>query len=176
MLLLLLLLTGCCRIEAYAAARAAVPDKETSAAPSNLEFCSPEELAGRCIGVLTGTQYPDIVAKLIPSAELVYYNSSIDLFQALKSHKIDAYAEDESLILSAAADDDSISWIPEYIDTINVACAFPMTAKGEALREEFNAFVLSLKEDGTLDEMKSVWTGRDEKTGNSPPVMNCCPR
>ena len=135
--------------------------QDDGAASPELEYADLAELEGRPIGVLTGSNQPKWVQAAIPTAELVYLNGSSDLYQALKSHKVDAYAEDEIIISLMSADDAGVSWIPEYIDTSRFAFAFPKGA-GEELREEMNDFILSAYEDGTIDELKEIWTGSDE--------------
>ena len=152
--LVVLLLTSC--------GSGVVEQVESDASPE-LEYASFEELAGLSIGVLTGSAQPQLVSAVIPTAELVYLNGSSDLYQALKTHKVDAYAEDEVIIQLMSADDDSVSWIPAYLDTSKFAFAFTKDKQGEALCSEMNEFVQSMYEDGTIDELKEIWTGSDEE-------------
>ena len=128
-----------------------------------LEYTGFEQLDGLRVGVLTGSEQPQIVEAAIPTAKLEYLNSSTDLYQALKSRKVEAYAEDEAIISLMSADDDSVSWIPTYLDVVEMAFAFPMDKEGEALRAEMSAFVRERYEDGTIDELREIWLGADEE-------------
>ena len=127
------------------------------------EYMSFEELAGCPIGVLTGSVQPQMVLEAIPTADLRYYNSGSDMYQALRAHKVEAFAEDEIIIRLLTAGYGGVSLIPEYLDTADFAFAFPMNDEGEALRAEMNEFVRSLQEDGTLEELKEIWLGSDEE-------------
>ncbi len=127
------------------------------------EYMSFEELAGCPIGVLTGSVQPQMVLEAIPTADLRYYNSGSDMYQALRAHKVEAFAEDEVIIRLLTAGYGGVSLIPEYLDTADFAFAFPMNDEGEALRAEMNEFVRSLQEDGTLEELKEIWLGSDEE-------------
>ena len=135
---------------------------ENSTAPV-LEYASFAELEGRRIGVLTGSEQPEMVRAAIPTAQIEYYNGSADLYQALKSHKVEAFSEDEVIIRLMTAGDESVSMIPTYLDETVFAFAFPMDDEGEALRAEISRFVRSKYEDGTIDELHEIWLGSDEE-------------
>ena len=145
----------------------AAPQDNGAGSPS-LEYTGFAELEGCPVGVLTGSNQPKAVSAAIPTAEFVYLNSSLDLYQALKTHKVEAYAEDEVIISLMSADDPEVSWIPEYLDTSQFAFVFPMGKAGEELREEMNGFLRSMVEEGTLDELKEIWTGSDEARKQPP--------
>ncbi len=137
--------------------------RDEDAAASTLEYASFAELEGRRIGVLTGSVQPQMVLESIPTADLRYYNSGSDLFQALRAHKVEAFAEDEVIIRLLTAGYRDVSILPEYLAAANFAFAFPMNAEGEALRGEMSEFIRSLRADGTLDELEEIWLGSDEE-------------
>ena len=136
-------------------------EARSTEAGKKLEFSDFDELSGKRIGVFP--VYANAVKETIPTAELAYYEGSSVMNQALKSGKIDAYAEEYSIIKIMSRDDDGISWIPEPLDSFTIACIFPKNEKGEALRNEVNEFIQPLREDGTLDSMAAIWTGSDEE-------------
>lgn len=143
--------------------RTGVMVRDEDAEVPELEYKSFEELAGRPIGVLTGSVQPQMVLEAIPTADLRYFNSGPDMYQALRAHKVEAFAEDEVIIRLLTAGDRGVSCMPEYLAAASFAFAFPMDAEGEALRAEMNEFVRSLYEDGTLDELEEIWLGADEE-------------
>ena len=93
--------------------RAGVMVRDETAAVPQLEYTSFEELEGRPIGVLTGSVQPQMVLEAIPTADLRYYNSGPDLYQALRAHKVEAFAEDEVIIRLLTAGDRGVSCMPE---------------------------------------------------------------
>ena len=156
---------------------AGVMVRDTASAGSGLEYTRAEELAGLPVGVLTGSEHPELVSAAIPTAKLAYYNGSPDMLQALKARKVEAYAEDEMIIRIMSAGDDSVSWIPEYLDTVKMAFAFCKNEEGESLCAEISEFIRESAEDGTLDELNRIWLGADEEqkkpTGyESLPALN----
>ncbi|MBQ9031514.1 MAG: transporter substrate-binding domain-containing protein, partial [Parasporobacterium sp.] len=76
------------------------------------------------IAVLSGTTLPEVVERRLPDAEILYYNSTADVVNALKSGKADAVAIDEPVARNMMAEDDSLSMVSEKIDTIDYAFAF----------------------------------------------------
>ena len=143
--------------------RAGIMVRGRETAVPQLEYASFEELEGRRIAVLTGSVQPQMVLGKIPTADLRYFNSGPDMYQALKAHKVEAFTEDEVIIRLMTAGERGVSWIPEYLDTADFAFAFPMDDEGEALRSELSRFVRSLREDGTLEELEEIWLGPDEE-------------
>ena len=137
--------------------------RDEAAESSGLEYSGFDQLAGLRVGVLTGSEQPQMVLEKIPTADLQYYNNSSDMYQALKSHKVEAYAEDDVIISFMAKDDDSVSWMPEFLSVAETAFAFTMDDEGEALCAEMNEFVRLCYEDGTIDELHEIWLGTDEE-------------
>lgn len=137
--------------------------REGASESASLEYKNFDQLSGHRIGVLTGTEHARLVQENVPSADIQYYNTSPDLYQALRSNKIDAYAEDDIIINFMSTDDDGVYWMPEHLDMLDTAFAFAKDDKGEALRDEINEFVRACYKDGTIDELNDIWLGKDEE-------------
>ena len=143
--------------------------KEAPPAPRARRYTSPGELDGKRIGVLTGSIFDGIVKDVLPSAEMVYFDRMADLAVALLSGKIDAIAYDEPIAMAMTAENDRLTYIPEYLNRFDYAfflakeeSAAPAGKGPSALLEDLNAFIRQLRDDGTLAELQRIWFGADE--------------
>ena len=62
-------------------------------------YTSVDELAGKRIGVTTGSIHDRLIAKRLPSAEIMYFTGLADLPVALKARQIDAFVAPESAVI-----------------------------------------------------------------------------
>ena len=125
-------------------------------------------LDGKRIGIQTGTSYTQMVEEKLPNAHISYYNSYTDLLTALAGDKIDAFTTDEPVIRFIMNEDPAVSYIPEIMDPFDFAYVIAKTSHGEKLREQFNEFLVSIKQDGTIQEIEDVWFGTDESKKTLP--------
>lgn len=124
-------------------------------------YHSVEEMAGKKIGVVTGTLFDQYAEKYIENVTVEYYNATPDLPQALNSGKIDGYLVDEPIMRSLIAENPT----QRPLDTLepdNYGFVFPKTEKGAALRDQFNEYLAAIRADGTLQELDALWFGSDE--------------
>lgn len=145
--LLLSLLCGCSAVE-----RA---EPETYHALSDLEY-------GR-IGVSTGSVQALQAQARFPHAEFYYFAKNVDMLAALKAHKIDAYADAEALVRFMMPENPELTYIEETLsEKMKVAAAFPKTARGRELCDQYSAFLRDIKKSGEYEEIQSLWYGTDE--------------
>ncbi len=130
-------------------------------------FASLAELNGKRIGVQTGTSFDGMVAESLPDAQVEYYNTKADLVAALTGDKIDAIVLDEPVAQILMRESDEVTYLPEYLDSYEFAAVFPKGEAGEALKDQFNAFLDQLPE-GALDELAQKWFGEDEDAKTMP--------
>ena len=125
-----------------------------------------DALNGKRIGVATGTTFDAIVMKALPDAKPVYINSSADLIAALEAGKIDGFAVDEPAAKQFCAVNPLLTVADEYLDTFEFGFVLPRTAKGDALLEEINAWLIPMKESGALEQVIEKWVygPEEEKT------------
>lgn len=128
---------------------------ENAAAPD--KTLTYEDLQTARIGVLTGTLFPDIVHHAMPDTELLYFNTSADLLNALKGHKVDAFATDEPCARYIRAQDDTVEELPELLDDAEYGYVLPKSDAGAKLCAELSAYLSALKADGTMDAMQKKW-------------------
>ena len=125
-------------------------------------YRSVDELAGKRVGVITGTIHDSLAAKRLPTAQIVYFNTIADMLDALKAGKIDAMVRPQSGALFISYEDKSITWLDEHLTDADVSFAFPKTEDGAALRERFSVYIRELRESGELETLREKWFGEDE--------------
>jgi len=109
------------------------------------------------IGVLTGSNIPELVLAALPEAEILYYNSTADQVNAVKSGKADAAAIDEPAGRNMMAEDPALTMVPELLDSMDYAFALGKTERGQVLCDELSDFLRSLKADGRLEALQKKW-------------------
>ncbi len=140
--------------------------KPQASAVTKAVYNSLEELSGKRIGIQTGTTFDEIVLKTLPDVHLSYYNSYPDMVAALEADKIDGFPGDEPVLRMMAAEDSRLTVLSERMDEFAYGFVFSKTDKGDGLLSQINAWLVSIQENGKLEEIKQKWiTGPDsEKT------------
>ena len=115
------------------------------------------------IGVTTGSVQAQQAQARFPDAEFYYFSSSVDSLEALRSGKIDAYADAEALVRYMMTENRDITVLDEWLaEGMQVGAIFPKTDSGRALCDEFSAFIRAIKQNGVYDEIQEIWFGADE--------------
>lgn len=154
-LLVILIFTGGCGTK-----------KETE---SQHQYTTLSELEDKRIGVATGSVQAIQTRERFPDADLFYYDTSTDMLTALRTGKIDAFAEADALVRYMMGENPDLICLEEYLKGGMQACAiFPKSEKGRALCDEFNVFLHQIKESGEYDEIKETWFGTDEEKKTAP--------
>ena len=154
-LLVILIFTGGCGTK-----------KETE---SQHQYTTLSELEDKRIGVATGSVQAIQTRERFPDADLFYYDTSTDMLTALRTGKIDAFAEADALVRYMMGENPDLICLEEYLKGGMQACAiFPKSEKGRALCDEFNVFLHQIKESGEYDEIKETWFGPDEEKKTAP--------
>lgn len=121
------------------------------------------DLAGKSVGVLTGSIHAVMMPKLVSDAEYMEFNSITDLIVALNSNKIDAFGCDESLYTSMLWEGQAVDRIDEALGESNYGMIFPKGQKLE-LQKEVNGYIAKIGADGTLQALEEKWFGAKEPT------------
>lgn len=129
---------------------------------------SADVLAGKRIGVITGTIHDSLVEKRLPSAQVVYFNTIADMLDALKAGRIDAMIRPQSGALFISYEEPGITWLDEHLTDADVSFAFPKTEDGASLRERFSAFIRAIRESGELEALREKWFSADESVKTLP--------
>ena len=138
----------------------------TAYADSTMAFTSLSQLNGKQIGIQTGSTFDEIVLETLPDVRISYFNTYPDLAAALEANKIDGFPGDEPVLRLMAAEDPLLTVLPEYMDSFEFGFLLPETESGEKLLGEINAWLESIKENGTLDQLIEKWVDgpQEEKT------------
>ena len=151
-------------------AEAAAKAVQSSAAVPAGVYTDLDQLDGKRIGVQTGTSFDAIITERLPKAKVEYYNTKADLVEAITSKKLDGFVMDAPVVQYLMKESSQITYLPEYLDSYEFAYVFPKNEKGEALRDQFNAFLEPLRRDGTLDALAQKWFGDDEDAKTMPDI------
>ena len=138
---------------------------DSTSAESSEGITSIEDLADLKIGVQTGTtgdlQATDAVNS---DSQMNRFNTGADAVQALKNGKVDCVVIDSQPAAKFVELNDDLKIIDGIFDTEEYAICL---AKGNTeLRDELNAALNELKEDGTIDSIMSNYIG--DEIGQHP--------
>ena len=115
-------------------------------------------LAGKNIGVQTGSTLETIAPHILKNPVLSYFPTNPDGLVALHAGKIDAMLIDEPILrYYNALSDKPVRVIVSNDYSEYLATAFQKNAAGGKLRDEYNAFLASLEKEGGLQELKDKW-------------------
>ena len=127
-----------------------------------------KELGVKRYGVQTGTIYDQDIMKLIPDAQLEYYNFISDLIVALRAGKIDAFPVDSGALIMMEDEITDFKVLEPYMDHYSCGFAFPKTSEGEKHRDEMDEWLAKAKENGTYGEIKDKWFQADGQSKAMP--------
>lgn len=125
------------------------------------EFSSLSELKGKRFGFVVGSIFEDVVKSykdLSDGAEFVYVKKLSDGIAALQNNKVDAVLTDKPIAQLLVSNNEGITILDEYFFKDNYGFGF---AKNSPYYDDINNAIISMKNDGTLDELKKIWVGSD---------------
>ena len=114
------------------------------------------------IGVITGGLYEIMIRQRYPNADLYQYNNQSDLGAALNAGVIDCFTVPRSTAEDFKKQYRGLTYLNEVFTQIPYGFAFEKSADKEYLRDRMNEFLKKIHNDGTYDEIVSVWFGDDE--------------
>ncbi len=116
------------------------------------------DLEDKRIGVTTGSVQAILAQERFPDARLYYFSSTVDMLNALRAHKIDAFADADSLVRYMMAENPDLTYLDEPLgNRMQVGAIFPKTDSGQGLRDAYSAFILrgskpTVRTDASPDE------------------------
>ena len=118
-------------------------------------IASPEDLKDKRIAVLLGSAQASEATQRWPGATVLQFGSPTDMVVAIKTGKADAALSDGQPLKDILKQDPSLAILPQPLHRIPVGVGFN---KGNpALLAQFNAFLASIKRDGTYADMIDRW-------------------
>ncbi|MBE9099108.1 transporter substrate-binding domain-containing protein [Vacuolonema iberomarrocanum] len=118
---------------------------------------SPQNLRGRQVAVLEGSDTIAVVRSRLPSAQLVGVTSYTEALEALEQGTIDAFAADASVLTGWVQEYPSYRMLPALWAGEALAIALPRGLEHQELREAVNAALQRWQEEGWLDERIRYW-------------------
>lgn len=127
---------------------------ETSGKEAELTY---EDYNGKKIGILTGTNMEKESFYYFPDSEYFYYDGYPNMNTALENGVIDAYLADEPALRCIHASRPGIDYLKDRLTNNSYSFAFRKDDPAEKkLRDQFNAFLKEIKEDGTYEEIDAT--------------------
>ena len=106
------------------------------------------------VGMVVGGIFDQYIPDIYPGSNIEYFYSASDLPLALSSGKIDLYIDDEF-----SAREHCAEYKGQEIDRVihDDEYGFIFNKDKEELRDQMNAFLQELEEDGRLSKMQDIW-------------------
>ena len=127
-----------------------------------------EDYKNANVGITTGTYAATIIHDVFPDATVKEFASVPDMMLALTQGKIDIILNDVSYYTCMKWEGMNVDRLEEPYTTTDFGIAFK---KGEnaQLREQMNAFIAKIKENGEYDRLQEKWFGDTEPTECADP-------
>ncbi|MEN6324680.1 MAG: ABC transporter substrate-binding protein/permease [Syntrophomonas sp.] len=162
--ILVLALVGC-RQEREAPA---VEYKTTAANSEKLSQL--DDIAGKRVGVVTGTLFDGFVAQKYPQAKIHRFDSTSDMVMAIKTNKLEAAIVDAVSAKEVQKKDQNIGILSD--DVLSYPMGIGFNKNNPALREKFNNFLKEARASGTYDEIYQRWFVNDPELAVMPDIKN----
>ena len=115
------------------------------------------DLNGCKVGIQTGLNYENYLAKSCPEAEPVFFIEYRSMFPALQQGKLDAMLTENTSFIVEKAEYGGLAAIEEPLDSIECGIGVSPKGKGKNLLTQLNAFIAECKADGTREAMVDYW-------------------
>jgi putative amino-acid transport system substrate-binding protein len=122
----------------------------------------PADLSGHSVAVNLGSNFEQLLRELPNAADVDIRTYESNLEQDVALGRVDAFVMDR--VSSAVTINERgmpLELAGEPFSQIENALPFRNDAEGQALRDEVDAAITTLKEDGTLSEISVKWLGLD---------------
>ncbi len=154
----------------YNAGTSAVVKKKFLAGPSDQKNEKKDYLSGSKVGVFSGSVQDQYMLKNYPSSEVFIFDNSTDIVLSLKTNKVDALLVPGYLAGIYEKHNPDLTVVETDVNSMSLGVGF--RKDNPALRDEFNSFLQSIKDDGTYDEMSKRWFKGDAENVVMPPFNN----
>lgn len=118
------------------------------------------QLAGKKIGVQTGTTYETVAKNQIPEATPMYFTTFTDQVEAVKTGKIAGFLADEVVAQNVIRQTPGLTYVRKWLRANEYAFAF--SKNRVQLQRRVNAVLQEIKTDGTLQKLEAKWFGADD--------------
>lgn len=116
-----------------------------------------DEFKNATVGVLTGTTFELYAIENLPEAKREYYKNYADMIIGVTSGKIDGFLCERVIAQLLMKTDSNIGFIDEVLYGTDICAAFSRNQKSDELKDEFNAYLNKIKNNGELAELVERW-------------------
>ena len=131
------------------------PPKPASAGTEQY-LTSVDDLHDKRLGVLLGSIYDDYASRNFPGANIQTFNAVPEMLLALKTGRTDAVFVDQPMLQEVLSSSSDFAVLEEFLFYIDIGAGF--SKQNTELRNNFNAYLQEIRDDGTHDEIASRWT------------------
>jgi polar amino acid transport system substrate-binding protein len=132
-----------------------INERSTAQSPTTLKLQSVNDLQDKRIGVLLGSVHDTYAMQHYPKATVLQYKSPSDILLAVKSGKVDAAIYTRETLMEILEADKALALLGNSLQSYPIAIGF--NQHNDALRNQFNQFLASIKKDRTYDAMVQRW-------------------
>lgn len=125
------------------------------------EYADISELAGKNIGVMTGSSFDSYTVEYFENPNILYFSTQSDLVVALKEGKIDAFLTDEPAARTLANQDSEITYLEEMLVADSYAFAY---VPGSELGAMISAYIEEYMNSDRGDALQETWFGAEGYT------------
>lgn len=115
------------------------------------------DLNGKRIGVAFGSTSFDGIKTIAPRAIISGYKNDKAAFAALRAKEIDAYADDDTILLSYTMNDATLKILQQRYTQEPYGIAFRKGSESTRVLETANNVINLMKNNGTLNQLKTKW-------------------
>ena len=133
----------------------AAANPTASEAAPQAKMATGADLNGRKIAVLLGSAHETYATKTYPDATILQFQTMADVVLAVKTGKADAGLDDNDSLRRTLKNDPTLGAVGEDLFAFPVGAAF--NKEQRALREQFNQFLATSRQDGTYDDLIKRW-------------------
>lgn len=145
------------------------PAAEYKTAAANSEKLSQlDDIAGKRVGVVTGTLFDSFVAQKYPQAKIHRFDSTSDMVIAVKANKLDVAIVDALSAKAVQKNDKNIGILSD--DVLSYPMGVGFNKNNPTLRQEFNIFLKEARANGTYDEIYQRWFDNDPELAVMPDI------
>lgn len=128
----------------------------------NSSIKSLSDLNGKRVGVAFGTTSFDGIKTIAPGAIISGYKNDKIAITALKNNEIDAYANDDTVLLGYTLNDVSVKMLQQRYTQEPYGIAFRKGNESKRVLETANNVINLMKTNGTLNQLKAKWIKKQQ--------------
>lgn len=119
-----------------------------------------EDLKTKRIGVLLGSTHDTFIQQNYPNAQALQYKSPPELLLAVRTGKVDAAVYTTETLKGILQTEKEFQIFGDTLFSVPVAMGF--NKESDELREKFNEFLKTIKENGVYGDMVERWINKGE--------------